>query len=115
MAGLLPVVPAFERAFWIDEDVGDILDVANFPLALPRFQQGIVGSGGPIGRIQQKHPAVPGTKPCGQRPVLALDVVDNSRTWPGEERGHSPTPLPERVGAKHSTCSGPSWRKYVRP
>src|SRR5258706_15770008 len=49
MAGLLPVVPAFERAFWIDEDVGDILDVANFPLALPHFQQGLAGSGGPTG------------------------------------------------------------------
>ncbi|MNF53870.1 hypothetical protein D3C84_352770 [compost metagenome] len=23
-----------------------------------------------------------------------------------------PTPLPERVGAKASTCSGPSWRRY---
>src|SRR5579875_3468987 len=22
-----------------------------------------------------------------------------------------PTPLPERVGAKHSTCSGPWWRR----
>src|SRR5216684_3253781 len=27
----------------------------------------------------------------------------------------SPTPLPERVGAKHSTCSGPSWRRYACP
>src|SRR5258706_10316987 len=26
-----------------------------------------------------------------------------------------PTPLPLRVGAKHSTCSGPSWRRYSRP
>src|SRR3546814_6356331 len=23
-----------------------------------------------------------------------------------------PTPLPERVGAKAKTCSGPSWRRY---
>src|SRR3546814_15197245 len=26
-----------------------------------------------------------------------------------------PTPLPERVGAKDMTCSGPSWRRYWLP
>jgi len=24
-----------------------------------------------------------------------------------------PVPLPDRVGAKHNTCSGPSWRRYA--
>jgi hypothetical protein len=32
---------------------------------------------------------MPGTKPRGQRPVLALDVVDNGRAGPGEERRHN--------------------------
>ena len=37
MAGLLPVVPAFERAFGIDQDVSDILDVANLPFSPSHF------------------------------------------------------------------------------
>ena len=43
VAGLLPVVPLFEAAFGIDEDVGDVLDVAHLPLAAPHFEQRIVG------------------------------------------------------------------------
>src|SRR3546814_4295013 len=29
VAGLLPMAPAFERAFVVDQDVGDVLDVAD--------------------------------------------------------------------------------------
>jgi len=43
VTGLLPVVPLFEAAFGIDEDVGDVLDVAHLPLATPHFEQRIVG------------------------------------------------------------------------
>jgi hypothetical protein len=31
VAGLLPMVALFEAAFGIDQDVGDVLDVADFP------------------------------------------------------------------------------------
>ena len=45
----------------------------------------------------------------GEGPVLTLDVVDEDATRPGEERRSTqPTPLPEREGAKPSTCWGPS-------
>jgi len=41
----LPMVAPFERAFGIDEDVCDVLDVANLMLAAPDFQQRIVSGG----------------------------------------------------------------------
>jgi hypothetical protein len=41
MAGLFPVGPPFERPFPINEDVGDVLDVAHFPFTLSHFQRGI--------------------------------------------------------------------------
>ena len=31
MTGLLPMVPLVERAFGVDQDISDILDVANLP------------------------------------------------------------------------------------
>jgi hypothetical protein len=52
MAGLLPVVPAFQRSFGIDEDVGDVLDVAHLPLALSHFEEWIVRCRRPVGRIE---------------------------------------------------------------
>src|SRR5262249_22553526 len=89
MAGLFPVVPAFKRAFRIDQDVSGVLDVANLPFAPSHFQQGVVGSGCRVSRIEQKHAAIAGAKSRSQRPVLALDVVENGRAGPGEERAHT--------------------------
>ena len=43
MTGLLPMVPLVERAFGVDQDVGDVLDVANLPLPAPDLEQRIVG------------------------------------------------------------------------
>ena len=43
VAGLLPVVPPFQRPLGIDEHVGDILDVANLPFPSSYFQERIVG------------------------------------------------------------------------
>ena len=43
MAGFLPMVPLLEAAFGIDQDVGDVLDVANFPFAAAYFEQRIIG------------------------------------------------------------------------
>src|SRR3546814_9437245 len=42
MAGLLPMIAPFERSLGIDEDVGDILDVAHLLRAAATLQQGIV-------------------------------------------------------------------------
>ena len=88
VAGLLPMVPPLQRAFGIDEDVGDVLDVADFPFAAADFQQRIVGGARGIGRIEQQHAAEARAPAGGQRPVLALDVVDDRRAWPGQQRRH---------------------------
>ena len=84
VAGLLPVVPLFEAAFGIDEDVGDVLDVAHLPLAAAHLEQRIVGRRLRIGRIEQEHAAVLGAEAGGELPVLALDVVDDRRARPGQ-------------------------------
>ena len=47
MAGLLPMIAPLERAFRIDQDVGDVLDVADLPLAAADLEQRIVGGGLP--------------------------------------------------------------------
>jgi hypothetical protein len=43
VAGLLPMIAAVERSFRIDQDVGDVLDIAHFLIAAPHLQQRIVG------------------------------------------------------------------------
>ena len=45
VAGLLPMVAALKRAFRIDQHVGDVLDVADFPLAAANLKQRVVGGG----------------------------------------------------------------------
>ena len=52
MRRLLPMVPLVERAFGIDQDVGDVLDVADLPFTPPHLEQRIVGGGLCIGRIE---------------------------------------------------------------
>ena len=102
---------ALERAFRIDQHVGDVLDIADFPFAAAYFEQRIVGGRCRVGGSNAAR-GRPGAEAGGQRPVLALDVVHDRRTRPCQQRGTTrPTPLPDRVGAKHSTCSGPSWRR----
>jgi hypothetical protein len=44
VARLLPVVPPFQRALGIDQDVSDVLNIADFPFALANFQERIVGA-----------------------------------------------------------------------
>ena len=86
VAGLLPVVPPLQRALGIDQDVGDVLDVADFPFAAADLEQRIVGGARRVGRIEQQHAAEPRPPAGGQRPVLALDVVDDRRAGPGQQR-----------------------------
>jgi hypothetical protein len=85
MAGLLPMVAAFERAFGIDQNVGDILDVAHLVGAPANFEQRIISCRARIGRIEEQavRKALP---PAGrQLPVLALDVVDDGRARLAEQ------------------------------
>jgi len=62
VAGFLPVVSSFQRPFGIDQHVGDILHVTDFPLPSPHFQKGVVSRTLRIGRIKQQHTTVPGPK-----------------------------------------------------
>ena len=59
VAGLLPVVPPLQRALGIDQDVGDVLDVADLPFAAADLEQRIVGGARRVGRIEQQHAAEP--------------------------------------------------------
>ena len=43
VTGLLPMVPALECTFGIDQDVGDVLDVPHLFVAAADFEQRVVG------------------------------------------------------------------------
>ena len=91
VAGLFPVVALLEAAFRIDQHVGDILHVAHFPFAAPDLEQRIVGGGSGIGRIKQQDPAMASAEACRNLPVLALDVVNDRRSRPGQQRWNDQT------------------------
>ena len=112
VTGLFPVIAPFERPFRIDQDVGDVLDVAYLGVAAAHFEQRIVPGRSRIGRIEQQHAAEAGTPARRQLPVLTLDVVDDGRTRPGQKRRDDQSDaLSRRVGAKQRTCSGPLCRR----
>ena len=80
------MISPLQRTLWIDQDIGDILHIADFPLTATNLQQRIVGGAGGVGRIEQQNAAEPDAPAGGQRPVFALDVVDDRRTRPGQQR-----------------------------
>ena len=75
-----------QRSLRVDQDISDILDVAHLPFAAANFQQRIVGRRLRISRIEQQNAAVSGPETRGQVPVLALDIVHDAATRPGQER-----------------------------
>ena len=91
MGCLFPMVALFETAFRVHQHVRDVLHVAHLPGALADFEKGIVGGRGAVGRIEQQHPRVPGTKTGGELPVLTLDVMHDGGAGPGQERRHHKT------------------------
>ena len=88
MAGLLPVVPFLKRAFRIDQHVGDVLDIPDFPLAAADLEQWVVGGALRVRRIEQEDTAEPRAPPGRKPPVLALDVMDDGGARPGQQRRH---------------------------
>ena len=66
VAGLLPMVPPLQRALGVDQDVGDVLDVADLPFAPADLEQRIVGGARRVGRIEQQHAAEPRPPARGQ-------------------------------------------------
>lgn len=88
VAGLFPVVAALQRPFRIDQHIGDVLGVTDLPFAASDLEQGIVGRARRIGGIEEQHPPKPRPPAGGQGPVLALDIVDDGRTGPGQQCGY---------------------------
>ena len=88
VTGLLPVVPLFERPFGIDQDVGDVLNVANLPFSAADLEQRIVGGRLRVGRVEEQHPAVPCAEAGGELPVLTFDIVNDGGARPGQQRRH---------------------------
>ncbi len=88
MAGLFPMIAFVEAAFGIDQNIRDILNVSDLPLAPSHLQQRVVGGRSGIGRIEQQHTAMLRAKARCQRPVFPFYVVDNSRCRPCQQRRH---------------------------
>src|ERR1700729_2031674 len=104
MAGFLPVIPSLERAFGINQDVGDILRITYFVVSFPDLEQRIVGRAGWIGRIEQEHGPKPRTPAGGQLEILSLDVVDDRGIGPSQQGWNDETdalPGPCRRKAQH--------------
>src|SRR3546814_10904379 len=83
------MVAPFKGAFGIDQDVGDILDVADFVDAAAHFQQRVVARRAGVGRVEEQAVGEACTPAGGQFPVLALDVVDHRRSGPAAQRRRS--------------------------
>src|SRR3546814_1540619 len=102
--GLLPMVALLQRAFGIDQNVRDVLHVAHFMRAASNLQQWVVGGRLRIGRVEQQAMREARAPPCGDLPVLALDVVDDGGRGPRSEE--------RRVGKECvSTCRS-RWSPY---
>ena len=82
----LPVVARLLLAGRVDEDVGDVLGVAHLREALADLEQRIEAHRIHGRRLEPPRPAELPPPPRRQRPVLLLDVVDEHRVRPGEER-----------------------------
>ena len=102
VTGLLPVVALLQRAFRIDQDVGDVLDVAHFVRPAADLQQRIVGFAVRIGRIEQDDAAEAGAPTGRQAVVLALDVVDDERAGPGQQGRDDETHALARPGGRET-------------
>jgi hypothetical protein len=91
MARFLPVIPTLERAFGINQDVGDILCIADLVVAFTDLEQRIVGRARGIGRIEQEHGPKPRTPAGGQLEILTLDVMDDRGRGPCQEDDEADT------------------------
>src|ERR1700712_1289529 len=98
VTGFLPMIPALERAFGINENVGDILGVPDLAVALADLKQRIIGRARLIGRIEQQHRSKAGPPTGGQLKIFALDIVDDRRERPSQERRNDQTYALARTG-----------------
>ncbi|MCY1168247.1 hypothetical protein D9M73_82350 [compost metagenome] len=100
MAGFLPMVAAFERPFRVDQDIGDILDVADLVLAAADLQQRVVMRRSCIGRIEQQGMRKARAPARGELPILALDVMDDRRAGPAQQGWYDQTDALARAGRR---------------
>jgi len=82
------MIATIERPFRIDEDVGDVLDVAHLVYAATNLNQWIVMDRAGVGGIEQQAMQETGTPASGQFPILALDIVDDGRAGPSQQSRH---------------------------
>jgi hypothetical protein len=95
VTGLFPMIAPFKRAFGIDQDIGDVLDIAHFTVAAAHLDQRVVSRRCRIGRIEQQHAAETGTPAGGQLPVFTFDVMNDATARPCQQRRNDETdPLP---------------------
>src|ERR1700733_5950157 len=88
MACLFPMVAAFQCTFGIDQDIGDVLYIADFIRSLAHLQQWIVAGTARIGGIEQETVGEAAAPSCGELPVLPLDVVYDDTLSPRKQRRH---------------------------
>ena len=77
MACFFPMRASLKRALRVDKHICNILNVPHFPLAASYFKQRVIGVRENIGWIKAQHAAVFGAKACSERPVLALNIVND--------------------------------------
>src|SRR3546814_17056147 len=80
------MVPPFERTFGIDQNIGDILDIAHLMRAAAYLQQRVVSSGSNVGRIDQQRVREARTPAGGELQVRALEVVADGTAGPTQHR-----------------------------
>ena len=88
VARLFPVVTPFDRAFGVDQNIRNVLDVAYLLGAAPDLEKRVVRRRPRIRRIEQQAMREPRPPTRGQCPVLALDVVHDHGRRPGEQCRH---------------------------
>ena len=82
---------AVQRAFGIDQDVSDVLHVADFVRSFADFEKRIVAGTAWIGRIEQQAIGKLASPAGCQLPVLAFDVVNDDALRPGQQRRNDQT------------------------
>ncbi len=95
VAGLLPMVAPLERAFGIDEDVGDVLDVADLVRAAADLEQRVVAGRAGVCRVEQQAMREARAPAGGQlqfSPLMSWMTAEPVQ--PRSVGTTSPTPLP---------------------
>src|SRR3546814_14436165 len=77
-----PVVATLQSSFGVDQNIGDILNVANLVRAAPNLQQRIISGRSDVGRIEKQRVREARAPAGGEVPVLALAGMDDRRSGP---------------------------------